>query len=86
MKKYIYPHNMKAASRMWLWSIRDFLIICLGLIISVVILTQTWTFLPFALTAVFAFLSIRFEETAVVDFIVCAVRYFISAQQLFYWK
>ena len=32
MKTYIYPQNLKATSRLWLWSIRDFLIICLGLI------------------------------------------------------
>ena len=38
MKTYIYPQNLKATSRLWLWSIRDFLIICLGLILSVVIL------------------------------------------------
>ena len=53
MKTYIYPQNLKATSRLWLWSIRDFLMICLGLILSVVILTQIWTFLPFAITAVF---------------------------------
>ncbi len=25
MKTYIYPQNLKAASRLWLWSIKDFL-------------------------------------------------------------
>lgn len=40
MKTYIYPQNLKAASKLWLWSIKDFLIICIGLILSVVILTQ----------------------------------------------
>lgn len=49
MKTYIYPQNLKATSRLWLWSIRDFLMICLGLILSVVILTQLWTFLPLPL-------------------------------------
>ena len=85
-KTYIYPQNMKAGSRLWLWSIRDFLIICLGLILSVVLLTQLWTFLPFAVTAVFAFLSIRLEETTVMDYIVCAFRFFVTAQQIFLWK
>ena len=28
MKTYIYPQNLKAASKLWLWSIKDFLIIC----------------------------------------------------------
>ena len=86
MKTYIYPQNLKATSRLWLWSIRDFLMICLGLILSVVILTQLWTFLHFDITAVFAFLSIRLEETTIIDYMVCAFRFFVTAQQLFYWK
>lgn len=86
MKTYIYPQNLKAKSHLWLWSIRDFLIICIMLILSVVILTQIWSFLPFAITAVFTFLSIRFEETTVIDYIVCAFRFFVTAQQIFYWK
>ena len=86
MKTYIYPQNLKARSQLWLWSIRDFLIICLMLILSVVILTQIWSFLPIAVTAMFAFLSIRFDDTTIIDYIVCAFRYFVSAQQIFYWK
>jgi uncharacterized membrane-anchored protein len=86
MKTYIYPQNLKADSRLWLWSIKDFLIICLSVILSVVILTQLLTFLPFAITAFFAFLSIRFEETTVMDYIVCAFKFFITSQQLYYWK
>ena len=86
MKTYIYPQNMKASSRLWLWNIKDFLILCVMLIISVAIMTQIWTFLPFAITAMFAFLSIRFEETTVMDYIVCAFRYFVSMQQLFVWR
>ena len=86
MKTYIYPQNLKARSQLWLWSIRDFLIICLMLILSVVILTQIWSFLPFAVTAMFVFLSIRFDDTTIIDYIVCAFRYFVSAQQIFYWK
>ena len=69
MKTYIYPQNLKAASRLWLWSIKDFLIICIGLILSVVILTQVWSFIPFGITAMFAFLSIRMEETTIMDYI-----------------
>jgi hypothetical protein len=34
----------------------------------------------------FAFLSIRFDDTTIIDYIVCAFRYFVSAQQIFYWK
>lgn len=86
MKTYIYPSNMKSGARLWLWSIRDFLIICLGVILSVVILTQLRTFLPFAITAVFSFLSIRMDETTVMDYIINAFKFFVSVQQVYFWQ
>lgn len=86
MKIYIYPQNLKSGAKLWLWSIRDFIIICLGLILSVVILTQLWTFLPFAITAAYAFLTIRKEDITVMDYLFCAVKFFITAQQLYIWR
>lgn len=86
MKIYIYPQNLKSGAKLWLWSIRDFIIICLGLILSVVILTQLWTFLPFAITSAYAFLTIRKEDITVMDYLFCAVKFFITAQQLYIWR
>lgn len=86
MKIYIYPQNLKSGAKLWLWSIRDFIIICLGLILSVVILTQLWTFLHFAITAAYAFLTIRKEDITVMDYLFCAVKFFITAQQLYIWR
>lgn len=86
MKTYIYPQNLKSGVKLWLWSIRDFIIICLGLILSVVILTQLWTFLPFAITAAYAFLTIRKEEITVMDYLFCAVKFFVTVQQIYYWR
>ena len=45
---------------LWLWELRDIGIIGVGLLISVLALTQTGIALPLVLTAVYAFLSIRF--------------------------
>ena len=28
MKLYIYPQNLKATANLWLWSLRDFALIC----------------------------------------------------------
>ncbi len=86
MKTYIYPSNLKATARMWLWNIKDFAIICLMTIISVVTITQIWTFAPFAITLVFAFLSIRMDETTVMDYIFHAFAFFLTAQQIYFWK
>ena len=58
MKTYIYPENLRANVKLWFWSVRDFIIICGGIILSVVILVNFWNVLPFAATACFAFLSL----------------------------
>lgn len=86
MKTYIYPANLKVNARLWLWSIKDFVIACFMVIVSVVIMTMVWTFLPFAITLVFAFLSIRLEETTVLDYIASAFRFFVTSQQLYFWR
>ncbi len=86
MKTYIYPQNLKATASLWLWSLRDFAILCVGLLVSVLALTQVRLFLPFALTAAFAFLSIRLEDMTVLDYVRFAGRFLITSQQEFKWK
>ena len=33
----------------------------------------------------FAFLSLRVDETAIMDYIFNAVKFFVTSQQIFYW-
>ncbi|MGN0592073.1 MAG: hypothetical protein ACI4JQ_02370 [Ruminococcus sp.] len=86
MQTYIYPQNLKSGAKLWLWNICDLLILCLGLILSVVIFTQFRTFLSFAITAAYAFLTIRMEEITVMDYLFCAVKFFVTAQQIYHWR
>ena len=50
MTTYIYPQNLRAKANLWLWSLRDFLIMGIAALLSVVILVQTHIFLPAAAT------------------------------------
>lgn len=84
-KVYIYPHNMRASATLWLWSLKDFAVIVIAALFSALVLTTTKILIPAVLTAVYAFLSIRSDETTVLDFIKYGVRYFISTQQYFEW-
>ena len=86
MQTYIYPQNLKSGAKLWLWNICNLLILCLGLILSVVIFTQFQTFLSFAITAAYAFLTIRMEEITVMDYLFCAVKFFVTAQQIYHWR
>ncbi|MDR0851756.1 MAG: hypothetical protein LBN36_04625 [Clostridiales Family XIII bacterium] len=86
MKTYIYPQNLKAAATLWAWSLRDFTIIGVGILISVVAIAQTGFAVPLAIILTFAFLTIRIEEQTVMDFLKNATRYFITTQQYFEWR
>lgn len=84
--RYIYPQNLKAQAKFWFWNFRDIAVIVVSLIVSALSLTQIGFFLPMALTLVYAFLTIRMEESTVLEFIFRAVRFFITTQQYYEWK
>ena len=74
MKNYIYPENLRANVKLWFWSVRDFIIICDGIILSVIVLVNLWNVLPFA------FFSLRGDETAMMDYIFNAAKFFLTSQ------
>ena len=83
---FIYPQNMKAKANMWLWSLKDFAIIGIGALLSAVFLIYLHKLLLVGIVAVFAFMTIRLDETTVMDYIRYAFRYFITTQQYFEWR
>ena len=50
MTHYIYPQNLKASANMWLWSLRDFAIMGVAALLSIVILVELHLMLPAAAT------------------------------------
>ena len=85
MTQYLYPQNLKATANLWLWSLRDFAILCIAVLLSALALVQLGTFIPAAVTLCFGFLTIRMDDTTVLDYMRYAVRYLISTQQYFEW-
>lgn len=83
---YIYPDNLKSKPMLWLWELRDIAIIGVGCLISVFALAQLGFLPPIVITAVFAFLSIRFEDTSILDFIRYACSFFFGRQQTYEWR
>ena len=83
---FIYPDNLKAKPMLWLWLLRDIAVIGIGALLSVLALSQTGIFIPLVLTAVYAFLSIRFDGTSILDFIRYAVAFLITKQQFYEWR
>ena len=83
---YIYPENLKAAPTLFLWRLKDLAAIGIGALISVLALSQIGLTIPIVITLAYAFLSIRFEDTSILDFLKYAVRYFFVEQQEFRWR
>ena len=86
MTRYIYPQNLKATANLWLWSMRDFVILAIAVLLSAVILVQLKTVILAAVTLCYGFLTIRMDDTTILDFMRYAVKYLISAQQYFEWR
>ena len=85
-QRYLYPQNMNASANMWFWSLRDFAILVMAALISVLIAALTKIVLPLALVLCFGVLTIRADDTTILDYIKYAVRYFIAQQQEYQWR
>lgn len=83
---YIYPDNLKAKARLWLWELRDVAIIGAALLIGVIALARVGAFLPLICAAVYAFLTIRTEDASILDFLRYAARFLILQPQRFDWR
>ena len=86
MRQYIYPQNLKAQPKLWLWKLRDMAILGIALLISIFAVATVKLVLPLALTLVYAFLTIQLDDVSIMDFIKRAVKFFISTQQNYVWK
>ena len=85
MKTYLYPQNLKATANLWLWSLRDFALIFISLLISVFALVHG-ILLPAVVTVCYGLMTIRPDDMAIIDYLRNAVKFFFTVQQLFYWK
>ena len=83
---YIYPDNLKSKAVLCLWQLRDIGVIGVGALVSVLAVTQAGFLPPIVVTAAYAFLTIRFEDTSILDFLRYACAFFIGRQQLYEWR
>ena len=83
---YIYPDNLRAKPKLWLWELRDVAVIGIGFLLSVLALANGAGMLLMILTVLFAFLSIRMEGASILDFLRCAVCFLFLHQQYYEWK
>ena len=83
---YIYPDHLRSKATLWLGQLRDVGVIGVAALLSVLALTQLGFAPPIVFTAVYAFLTIRFEDTSIMDFIRYACAFFMTKQQFYEWR
>ena len=44
-KQYIYPQNMRASATLWLWSLKDFVVVVIGALFSAIVLATINAFM-----------------------------------------
>ena len=86
MTHYLYPQNLKASANMGFWSLKDFCILGIAALLSILFLVELHVLLPAAATLCYAFLTIRMDDTTIMDFLRYAARYFITTQQYYEWR
>lgn len=85
-KQYLYPQNMRTEAKLWFWSVKDVIIIAIALTVSVVSLVKLHFVVPAALTLIYGFMSMRLDESSVLDYIKRAARFFLTTQQYYEWR
>lgn len=83
---FIYPSDLKAKAKLWLWELKDLVIIGTGLLLAVVALTQGLGMLPLVASVLYGFLTIRVDGTSVLDFIRYAANFLFLRQQSYEWR
>ena len=63
MTQYLYPQNLKATANLWLWGLRDFCILGIAALLSIVALVQLRIMIPAAATLCYGFPSGRYDHT-----------------------
>ena len=86
MKEYLYPKNLKAKANLWLWSMKDFIILAVVALVAIVLFVVTGWIVPIAIALCFAVLTIRKDDMTVLDYLKYATRYFILDQQYYKWR
>ena len=69
MNTYIYPENLKATANLWLWSLKDFVIIGVGVLLAVLLLVHSKQLIPAVIVMSYAFFFFFFDDTTILDFL-----------------
>jgi hypothetical protein len=82
---YIYPNNLKAKPLIWFWSFKDIIVVIILFLLATLILVTLGNLIPGVVAVVYGVMTMRIEDTSIMDFIIQCLNYFILKQQDYIW-
>lgn len=83
---FLYPNNLKSKPQLWLWELKDLVIIGVITLIAVFIYSITENLYMLVVSATYAILTIKFDDLSIMDFIRFSSHFFILSTQKYTWK
>lgn len=80
-KHFYYPHNLSEKSTLFMWQIKDIVVLAILLIISVLIAILSSNIYPLLCPMIFAFLTIRVDNSSLFSYIKRIIKFFVSKQE-----
>lgn len=85
MKEYIYPRDLKISATVFLWRLRDALLLLAFAIIAVILSGLTKTIFSLVIAAVFGVLTIDIGGMRIYEYLKLCVQFF-GGQRIFFWR
>lgn len=83
---YLYPENLQSKATLWMWKMKDLSIFSSLLLLGLLVLAKTGTAVFLIAGGVYAFLTVQVDDISIKDFLVYAIRFFITDQQRYEWR
>ena len=83
---YLYPDNLSGKATLFVWQLRDIVMIVSLVLFGVLMLANTGSMFLLVLAGTSCFLTIRAGDASILDFIRYAAAYFFLKQQLYEWR
>jgi len=84
--KFYYPDNLEAPATVLLWSITNFFIIAFLIVLALLIAGFLHFLIPLVLIAVYAFLTVQFDDITIFGYSKKIASYLLTKQQRYYWE
>ncbi len=83
---FLYPNDLKGKPKLWLWYLKDIVIIGIITLIAVLAYTQFNNIYFLVIAATYALLSLRFDDMSILDFLIHSCHFFIFSPQFYTWS